>query len=72
MKCKRAIVYYSRGKPIAYTLLYDGERPTVPEGLKVVETKFVKAYVRFPSIQGSWNADGTPRDKSTSARVTSH
>jgi hypothetical protein len=66
MKCERAFVYFSRGKPVAYTLIVNGtEKPIAPEGLKVVETSFVRAYVRFASIRANWNADGTPHDAGT-------
>lgn len=40
MKCEQAIVYYSKGKPVAYSLLVNGiKKPTVPEGLKAAKRR---------------------------------
>jgi len=66
MKCERVIVYYSRGKPIAYSMLLAGaERPAALPGLTAAETSFARAYTRFPAIRERWNPDGTPNHAAT-------
>jgi len=68
MKCESVIVYYSKGKPVAYSLVIAGQpkpdRPELPAGVKAAETSFARAYARFSSIRSHWNADGTPASPS--------
>jgi hypothetical protein len=65
MKCTSVLIYYSKDKPVAYTLILEGAvKPSIPaelSGLKVVKTSFARAYVRFANIRVRWNPDGTPR-----------
>jgi hypothetical protein len=67
MKCKSVIVYYSKGKAVAFTPVTESnEKPEVPAeftGLKFAKTSFARAYVRFPHIRERWNADGTPMER---------
>jgi hypothetical protein len=73
MKCTSVIVYYSKGKPIAFTPVVEGNtKPEVPvefSGLKFAKTSFARAYVRFAQIRERWNSDGTPRVLKTRTAV---
>jgi hypothetical protein len=62
MTSPKVIIYYSRGKAVAYNILVSGaKKPQTPIGFTATETTFVRAYARFPSIRKLWNADGTPK-----------
>ncbi|MCY3023672.1 MAG: hypothetical protein NTW87_32225 [Planctomycetota bacterium] len=63
MRCQRAIIQYSGGKPEAYSLVLDGtRRPTSPAGAVERETTFKEAYGLFPAIRKRWKADGTAKE----------
>lgn len=76
MKCESVIVYYSKGKPVAYHMLVAGQaRPetnNLPPGVKVAQTSFARAYARFPSLRKHWNADGTPAAASPIFSIPQH
>ena len=71
MKCEHVMIYYSKGKPVAYNFLFAGDqRPEAPPGIRAAVTSFARAYARFPSVRANWNADGTPIERSVDARRT--
>jgi len=63
MRCQRAIIQYSGGKPEAYSLVLEGMRkPTSPAGVVERETTFREAYGLFPAIRKHWRPDGTAKE----------